>query len=95
MAIVSACLPWAPALLEQPVEVERDARQVAEVLEDREEREEDRHRRQHDRDDPRQRPVDAVPDEARDPPGHAGRRERSRTPASSNQKNPAASIGDG
>ena len=38
--------------LEQEVEIERDARQIAEIFENREQREEDRHRRQHHADHP-------------------------------------------
>ena len=68
IAIDSACLPCAPARLEQVIEVERHARQVAEVLEDREQRKEDRHRRQHHADHPRQAAEHAVPDEAGQPP---------------------------
>jgi hypothetical protein len=64
--------------LEQEVQVEGDARQVAEILEDREQREEDRHRRQHDADHPRQATVDAVPDEPGEPPRSAETLERAR-----------------
>ena len=56
---------------EQRVEVERHPGQVAEVFEQGEQREEDGHRRQHHRDDPRGGEVDAVEEEAAEPPGHA------------------------
>ncbi len=45
-------------LAEEIVEVEGDARQIAEVLQQGEERKENRHWRQHDRNDPGQGPVD-------------------------------------
>jgi hypothetical protein len=60
MHIVSACLPCAPQRRNSPVQVERHARQVAEVLEQREQRKEDRHRRQHHADHPGRRQIHAV-----------------------------------
>ena len=81
--------------LEQEVEVERDPRQVAEILEDREQREEDRHRRQHHADDPRQAAIDAVPDEAGDPPRARRRDRRAPRPDPRTRRNPSASIADG
>ena len=56
-------------LAEEVVEVERDPRQIAEVLQQREEREEDRHRREHDGDDPGGRQVEPVDEDAREPHG--------------------------
>jgi len=55
-------------LVEQAVQVERRPRQIAEILQDREQGKEDRHRGQHHRDHPRQGPVDPVPEEAGQPP---------------------------
>ena len=62
-----------PRLAEQRVEVEGDARQVAEVLQQREDREEDRHRRQHDRHYPGRRQIDPVEEKAAQPPRQADR----------------------
>ncbi len=56
--------------LEEPIRVERHPRQVAEVLEQREQREEDRHRRQHHADDPGRGQVHAVDHDAAQPPGN-------------------------
>ena len=54
---------------EEFVEIERDTGEVPEVLEEGEEREEYRHRREHHRDDPYRGEVHAVDEEARQPPG--------------------------
>jgi hypothetical protein len=70
--MVSACLPWAPARLEKEVEVEGDARQVTEVLEQREERKEDRHRRQHHADHPGGRKIHPVNQQALEPERQPG-----------------------
>ncbi len=59
-----------PGFLEQPVQVEGDPRQVAQVFQDGEGGEEDRHGRQHDADHPGEPAVSAVPDKASQPPGH-------------------------
>ena len=55
-------------LAEQSVQVERHARQVAEVLQQREQGEEDRHRREHDGDHPRSGQVHSVEQESAEPP---------------------------
>jgi hypothetical protein len=68
--MVSACLPWAPALLNRKSRLNA-TRAVPEIFEDREHREEDRHRRQHDADDPGETLVDPVPDESGKPPRRA------------------------
>ena len=54
---------------EEFVEIEGDTGEVPEVLEEGEEREEYRHRREHHRDDPYRGEVHAVDEEARQPPG--------------------------
>ena len=58
---------------EERVEVERDARQVAEVLEQRKDRKEDRHGRQHHRHHPGGCQVDTVEEQAAQPPGETNR----------------------
>ena len=60
-------LAMRPGSAEEFVEIESHAGQIAEVLQQREEREEDGHRRQHDGDDPRGGEVDAVDQQPRDP----------------------------
>ena len=57
------------ALFEQAVQVEGHARQVAEVLQQREQREEDRHRRQHHADHPGGGQIHAVDQQPAQPPG--------------------------
>ena len=59
---------------EQAVEVERHPGQVTEVFQQREQREEDSHRGQHHADHPGGRQVDAVDQDAGEPPRHADRR---------------------
>ena len=60
---------------EQIVQVEGDTGQIAEVFQQREEREEDGHGRQHDRNDPGRGQVHAVEQQSVQPPGNADGRE--------------------
>ena len=64
------------AALERAVEIIRDARQIAHVLKQREQREKYRHRRQHHRHHPREHPVRSLGEQPAQPIGRTERREQ-------------------